>query len=45
MTEVIDFGDLELDVGQKLPFFVQASTGGYIIGWGYLHNVIADPVG
>ena len=45
MTEAIDFGDLELDVGQKLPFFVQASTEVLSLGGGYYYiDVIADPV-
>lgn len=45
MTDVIDFGDLELDVGQRLPFFVQANTAVLSLGGGYYYiDVIADPV-
>lgn len=45
MSDIIDFGYLELNVGQKLSFYVQANTEILSLGGGYYYiDVIADPV-
>lgn len=45
MSSELDFENLQLDIGEKLPFYVQANTEVLSLGGGYYYiDVIADPV-